>query len=222
LIVAITYCPSAIELLLASGVDINEQTRFGPPLLAAARYQWLYREWRRKRERENAVKILLEKGADPNTRDSDGRNALMVMSMERRSGFRRIPPRPQIIVQSGAPEVTGPNIVYEFSGANVELGPNNASQLIGEALLQAGCDINAADSNGRTPLMYALRYQQPAAIRLLLERGANVNVRDKDGVTALDLAKQFANQEIIRQLQRARALPGAPKRPGVSPVKPAE
>jgi eukaryotic-like serine/threonine-protein kinase len=222
LIVAITYRPSAIELLLASGVDINEQTRFGPPLLAAARYQWLYRGWRRIRERENAVKILLEKGADPNARDSDGRNALMVMSMERRSRSMKILPRPRIIVQSGAPEVPNEIITYSISGANVEVEPNNASKLIGEALLQAGCDINAADSNGRTPLMYALRYQQPAAIRLLLERGANVNVRDKDGVTALDLAKQFANQEIIRQLQRAGALPGAPKKPGASPVKPAE
>jgi uncharacterized protein len=222
LIVAITYCPSALELLLASGVDINEQTRFGPPLLAAARYQWLYRGWLRMRERENAVKILMEKGADPNTRDSDGRNALMVMSMERRSGFMRVSPRPRIIVQSGAPE--GPNniITYSISGDNVELGPNNASQLIGEALLQAGCDINAVDSNGRTPLMYAVRYQQPAAILLLLERGANVNVRDKGGMTALDLAKQYANQEIIRQLQRAGALLGAPKKPGASPVKPAE
>src|SRR5262249_35834809 len=82
LTVAITYCPSAIELLLASGVDINEDTRLGPPLLAAARYQWVY-DWRR-REGANAVKILLEKGADPNTRDRAGRNALMVMSMENR------------------------------------------------------------------------------------------------------------------------------------------
>src|SRR5262249_15059132 len=84
LIVAIMYCPSAIELLLASGVDINEETRFGPPLLAAARYQWLYPGARRILERENAVKILLEKGADPKTLDKDGRNALMVMSMEYR------------------------------------------------------------------------------------------------------------------------------------------
>jgi ankyrin repeat protein len=221
LIVAITYCPSAIELLLASGVDINEQTRFGPPLLAAARYQWLYREWRRKQERENAVKILLEKGADPNTRDIDGRNALMVMSMERRSGFMRIPLAPRIIVRSGAPEVPNEIITYSISGANVKVESNNASQLIGEALLQAGCDINAVDSNGRTPLLYAVRYQWPAAVRLLLERGANVNARDKDGMTALDMTKQFFNLEIIRLLQRAGALPGAPKRPGASPVKPA-
>src|SRR5262249_52923171 len=36
--IAVTYCPQAINLLLGAGVDINEQTRFGTPLLTAARY----------------------------------------------------------------------------------------------------------------------------------------------------------------------------------------
>jgi hypothetical protein len=40
-------------------------------------------------------------------------------------------------------------------------------------------------------------------------------------MTALDLAKQFDNQEIIKLLQSAGALPGAPKKPGAGPIKPA-
>jgi uncharacterized protein len=222
LTVAITYCPSAIELLIASGVDINEQTRFGPPLLAAARYLWLYPKPNRRnpwliKEEESSVKILLEKGADPNTRDSEGRNALMVMSMEHRSSgdlyslsLGRILPPP-------TPGRAGRDkVVY------AEMEPDKALQLIGEALFRAKCDINAADSNGRTPLMYAARYGRPTAVRLLLNAGANVNARDKGGTTALDLAKQFGNQEIINLLRRAGALPGAPKKPGASPAKPAE
>jgi ankyrin repeat protein len=198
LTVAITYCPSAIELLLASGVDINEQTRFGPPLLAAARYQWLYPRVRHVQERENAVKILLEKGADPNTRDSAGRNALMVMSMEHRPGdpgeqfalVRRVSS-----VESAAKIIMNGNVIID-----VDVEPNKALQLIGEALLQAGSDIDAADSNGRTPLMYAVRYQRPTAVRLLLEHGANKKLKDKSGLTALDLAKQFGSKEIINYL----------------------
>jgi ankyrin repeat protein len=213
LTVAITYYPSAIELLLASGVDINEQTRFGAPLLAAARYQWLYRGTRSRQARENAVKILLEKGADPNTRDSDGRNALMVMSME----FRPVDPN---LMRRRTPVAAHGGVIS--GNIFLVMGENNgALQLIGETLLQAGCDVNAADTNGRTPLMYAVRYRRPTAVRLLLEHGANVNARDKGGMTSLDLAKQFGNQEIISMLRHAGALPGAPKKPGAGPVKPA-
>ncbi len=224
LTVAIMHCPKAIELLLTSGVDINEQTRFGPALLAAARYQWLYPgsvpssmarggrllaaprfQWLypgKINEGENAVKILLEKGADPNTRDSDGRNALMAMSMEYVSIGQRYR-------------------LASRSRPQVDIG-DAALKFIGETLLQAGCDVNATDNNGSTPLMYAVRYRRQIAVQLLLERGANVNARDKGGMTALDLAKQFDNQEIIKLLRRAGALPGAPKKPGASPVKPAE
>jgi len=224
LTVAITYRPSAIELLLGSGVDINEQTRFGPPLLTAARYQWLYPHggWVRMQKHENPVKFLLEKGADPNTLDKDGRNALMVMSMEDRPtgefGYagrprRRIPPPPRRVVS-----VSRGKVLLESTGGsidiNVDVEPDRALQLIGENLLQAGCDVNAADNNGRTPLMYAARYSRLTAVRLLLEAGANVNARDKGGMTALDLANQFANREIISLLQRAGALPGAPKKQG--------
>jgi ankyrin repeat protein len=209
LTVAITYCPSAIELLLASGVDINEQTRFGSPLLAAARYQWLYPGGRRLRESDNAVKFLLEKGADPNTRDSDGRNALMVMSMENRSLGNRLgfSERANVVLAARIIRGISGGVPGGVADSEMEPLPDRALQLIGEVLLQAGCDVNAADSNGRTPLMYAALYNRPTAVQLLLKGGADIKAMDKGGMTALELAKQFGNQEITRLLQSAQRSP---------------
>ena len=178
--IAITYNPHAISLLLASGVDINEQTRFGTPLLTAARYQWLDPESTVRwvsgvfytsdhiKEEYNAVRILLEKGADPNTRDSEGRNALMVMSLEKRS--------------------------------------ENAVELIAETLINAGCDINSADNKGRTPLMYAAIFDRPGVVKVLLKRSPNINAKDHDGLSALDWAIKTGDQEIFKLLSLAELL----------------
>jgi serine/threonine protein kinase len=178
LAIAVLHNPEAIELLLDSGVNINEQTRFGTPLLIAARYQWPYpkaeslfglvdnQAERVIREQPNAVKILIEKGADPNARDGAGRNALMVMSMESRSvedletdieSRKKIDPRKRVRRN------------------------DTVVELIGEMLLNAGCDVNAADNKGRTPLMYAAASERIGVVNLLLKRGANVRAKDHNG-----------------------------------------
>jgi len=213
--IAIFDCPQAIELLLASGVDINEQTRFGTPLLTAARYQWPWPEsnpqnsWIRfynnhyivlntnervpvERidevllvEQRNAVRILIEKGADPNTRDIEGRNALMLMSMESRRDK-------DIELTIEDRETIEPKLRYRRRDRAVEL--------IGETLLNAGCDINAADNKGRTPLMYAASFERPGVVNLLLKRGANINAKDHNGESAIDWARKSRNQEILRSI----------------------
>jgi ankyrin repeat protein len=211
LMVAITYCPSAIGMLLDSGADRNEVSRFGPSLLAAARYQWLYHSPKRADQSENAVRILLENGVDPNTRDQDGRNALMVMSMEHRTEINISKIGPEEVVSIPSPinglkesGKDGPKIHIGTLEMELDLAHNEALQLICETLIRAGCDINAADINGRTPLMYALSYNRPTAVRLLLLHGADIGARDKQCVTALELAKQIENKRIIGWLQHAR------------------
>jgi serine/threonine protein kinase/ankyrin repeat protein len=201
--IAITYNPHAISLLLASGVDINEQTRFGTPLLTAARYQWPFTEQNTSghlvvrdgrldfqdkaliKEPNNAVKILIEKGADPNTRDGEGRNGLMLMSME-----SRLDKDAEMTVE--ARETGEPKLRWRRRDRIVEV--------IGETLLDAGCEINAADNKGRAPLMYAVIFERPTIVNLLLKRGANINAKDHNGERALDRAKKSGNEEIIRLL----------------------
>jgi len=137
---------------------------------------------------------------------------------------------PVVIVDEGAPGgvpggvpgglVLVPRIIDELRYRG--LGHDRFFLLTGTALLQAGCDVNASDSFGRTPLMYAVRYDQPTAVRLLLDAGADVSAKNKAGMTAMGLAKQINNQEVIQLLESAGAPQGAAKEPGASPAKPGE
>ena len=193
--IAVSNCAEAIELLLASGMDVNEQTRYGPPLLIAARHQWPYPEpsirlWVSQAEGPingpgDAVKILIEKGADPNARDGAGRNALMVMSLE-----PRLDNDVEITLQAGGTRESRKRL--RRSDKTVER--------IGETLLNAGCDVNAADNKGRTPLIYAVASERSKVVNLLMKRGANISAKDHNGESALDWAIKSGNEEIIRLL----------------------
>jgi ankyrin repeat protein len=56
------------------------------------------------------------------------------------------------------------------------------------ALADAGADLEAATSNGMTPLMMAAGYGNRDMVALLLQRGAKAARRDDGGAIALDYA----------------------------------
>lgn len=50
---------------------------------------------------------------------------------------------------------------------------------------EGGTHVDAADSEGQTPLHFVARYNQVAAMELLLAHASGLNVRDNDGQTPL-------------------------------------
>ena len=69
-----------------------------------------------------------------------------------------------------------------------------------EALLAAGCDLQQADSEGRTALMEAAMEGLNDIVLLLIRAGANLNAPDRRGFTALHFAAQGFQVETARLL----------------------
>ncbi|WP_162199670.1 ankyrin repeat domain-containing protein [Kordia zhangzhouensis] len=68
-------------------------------------------------------------------------------------------------------------------------------------MIEFGENVNKT-SNGKTPLMYAARYNRAKIAALLLENGAKLDYKDSNGQTASDYAKiskATAVQKVLKQ-----------------------
>jgi len=82
----------------------------------------------------------------------------------------------------------------------------NGHAAVAEYLLDAGAEIDAKDSSGRTALMYAASGPFVETVGLLLKRGAEVNVQGTlEGFTALMTAAAEGLTEVVRILLAAGA-----------------
>ena len=134
------------------------------------------------------AKALVKKGADANSRDSNGLTPLMAL-MKNPYQNKRNPKR----------ETTA-FVKYLISeGADVNARDNNGctplhylSIFSGEVsalrvLIEKGADIRAKDVNGDTPLHLAGQYGEKDVFMLLMVRGANPQAKNKEGKTPLEL-----------------------------------
>ena len=72
-------------------------------------------------------------------------------------------------------------------------------------LLDAGAEIDAANSSGTSPLMIAVQEGHADVVKLLLDRKASVAARDHQGWTPLHIAAQEDRLDIAQALLRAGA-----------------
>ena len=69
-------------------------------------------------------------------------------------------------------------------------------------LIHQGADVNAKDTYGDTPLMYAARHGHSRSAALLIASGADVNARDAYGVTAATWADNLKYEYEILSWER--------------------
>lgn len=178
----------AVERAIAAGANVNSVDKFGTtPLMQAALYS-----------NASCIRLLLDKGADPNAANQAGATALMwsagdpekvrlllnkksAVNPQASSGRTALSiaasnagniEAVELLLAAGAKvKVTAP-----LSGGPVWAAASSGDAAILRAMLSAGGDPNERNRVGMTPLMEAVKKGSIASARLLLDAGAEVNV----------------------------------------------
>jgi len=193
-----------VELLLASGADINGRARQDytahphefTPLINAV-----------KNGRSAAVALLLAKGADPTIADQDGSTPLHYLAL----GWKpeKMEKTIDLLLEAGADidarDKTGrtPLMMTAYNNRDQE----KASAM----LLTKGADPNLTDNKGN-PFLYQLvagsSSKDPAqTIALLTKRGVTLDLSNSKGSSALIRAVKKLNVAQVKQLLAAGANP---------------
>jgi ankyrin repeat protein len=87
-----------------------------------------------------------------------------------------------------------------------------------EMIAKQAADVNAAEADGSTPLLWAANLNDADLVSRLLKAGANPKVRNQLGSTPLAEAAFSSNTETMKALLEAGADPNAPGADGQTPL----
>jgi ankyrin repeat protein len=161
-----------------------------------------------------AVKALLDRSVNANTKDPDGRTPLSEAAYY---GHTEIV---KLLLDHGADvfaQKTHGETVLDMAAGHqdiaamikremdlLEASEKGHVQTVKD-LLDKGAHANVHDPDGRTPLTESVWNNNGELVKLLLERGANPNAKKNDGATPLGIAKGKGFKEIVELLKKAGA-----------------
>jgi ankyrin repeat protein len=147
----------------------------------------------------DVIKLLLAHGADVNARERWPQTSPFGISALDIAVKGDSPESVRLLIANGA------SLETQMDGGVTlfDLWASNGNPAIADQLLAAGCDINAKNDEGKTPLDIAItsRQKQPnrQAIQWLLDHKADVNAKAGDGSTPLHYAVHHG-AEVVRLL----------------------
>ncbi|KAK0639751.1 ankyrin repeat-containing domain protein [Cercophora newfieldiana] len=137
---------------------------------------------------EGTMQELLLRGADPNTRDNEGRTPI-----SRARNFARV----GILVEHGADI----NAADDQGRTPLMWAIREKKESAAAALLShAGIDVKARDKKGRTALVFVAETGMLGIGRALLDLGTVADLGDNDGRTPLAWAAYWGRSEVVELL----------------------
>jgi ankyrin repeat protein len=140
-----------------------------------------------RRGSPEVARVLLEHGADTETRDDEDYSPL-----ERSSGNGHVEVL-QVLLEHGA----DPNFLDQYNWTALHLASGSGEVAAARLLLENGADANAKKTDNETPLHLA---SNEGVTRVLLEYGADPTARDSDNRTPLHGALRMNYAEVARVL----------------------
>lgn len=190
--------PNVVATNCCCHLDINAKNKFGHTALYTSV----------QKGNKNAVKLLLDKGADSNIGDPNNMSPLMVAVSNGSVEILVALIEAGSDIGAGNPKKPDPVALACVSGAQGVL----------KILLQQGVDVNTRGEDGKSYLHLATKARFQDAVRLLLQKGANRKCRDHDGMTPLDVAMLEGNAEIAKILKASEdEAPSGPNLPHCEP-----
>ncbi|KKY13643.1 putative ankyrin repeat protein [Phaeomoniella chlamydospora] len=184
-----------IRLFLQYGADVNARDHDGwTPMISAA-----------LRGQNDAVALLLERGANPDAVDHNSRNVLHLMATETRQIYRWNVKTLSIII----PKVTDLDYLDRWMRTPLSCAAAHGKlDLLGALIRGHGTKkacIGIANAKGQTPLHVAADNNHPGVTRFLVLQGADIEAKSDGDWTPLLNAAKKGHEEVIDALLSSKA-----------------